>query len=57
MVYEAEIRIRRSDPTVLAADFQAVTTLLERRKAERDAPEAAKPRLYAVKPLETNART
>jgi hypothetical protein len=38
MVYEAEIRIRRGDPDVLAADFKAVTALLERRRLERRAP-------------------
>jgi len=37
MVYEAEIRIRRDDPRVLADDFQAVTALLEQRKADREA--------------------
>ena len=36
MTYEAEIRIRRDDPKVLAADFQAVTTLLAQRKADRE---------------------
>lgn len=37
MVYEAEIRIRRDDPKVLADDFQAVTALLEQRRADRNA--------------------
>lgn len=35
MVYEAEITIRRDDPAVLADDFQAITKLLEQRKAAR----------------------
>jgi hypothetical protein len=36
MVFEAEIRIRRDNAKVLADDFQAVTALLEQRKADRD---------------------
>jgi hypothetical protein len=36
MVYEAEILIRREDPRVLMADFEAVSALLSQRKADRE---------------------
>lgn len=51
MTYEAEIRIRRDDPKVLADDFQAVTALLAKRKADRNAqhaPEANRRHLQLV---------
>jgi hypothetical protein len=41
MLYEAEICIRRSDPQQLVEDFQAVTELLERRKAARSSRSTA----------------
>lgn len=36
MVYEAEIVIRREDPRVLIADFEAVSALLQQRRANRN---------------------
>lgn len=42
MHYEAEIKIVRRDPGVLAADFKAVCDLLERRKVERAVSQAVK---------------
>lgn len=38
IVFEGEVRILRSDPETLAADIQAVTELLESRRALRAAP-------------------
>jgi hypothetical protein len=37
MDYEMRVTIRRSDPTVLAEDFRAVTDFLAQRKLERTA--------------------
>jgi len=36
VVFEAEIRIKRSDPRVLADDFEAVAILLAKRQVERE---------------------
>jgi hypothetical protein len=44
VVYEAQIRIRRTDPKVLADDFEAVAALLARRKADRELKTAPWPR-------------
>lgn len=37
MIYEAEIRLRRSDPQQLADDFKAVSDFLADRRARQSA--------------------
>jgi hypothetical protein len=53
MTYEAEILIQRNDAATLAADFEAVATLLEERKRLR---RAGKLSLTAIRAAEQIVR-